>query len=48
MDWRDAVTRAKRRNLITNNVRFLVREEHRRPNLASQSLATALKAQPRH
>jgi len=42
----DAITCAKRRNLITNNVRFLVREEHRRPNLASQSLAAALKILP--
>ena len=42
----DAITCAKRRNLITNNVRFLVREEHRRPNLASQSLAAALKVLP--
>jgi Druantia protein DruA/DDE_Tnp_1-associated len=42
----DAITCAKRRNLITNNVRFLVRQEHRRPNLASQSLATALKVLP--
>src|SRR4029077_7926529 len=39
----DAITCAKRRNLITNNARFLVREEHRRPNLASQSLAAASK-----
>src|SRR5271165_6184638 len=42
----DAITCARRRNLITNNVRFLVREEHRRPNLASQSLAAALKVLP--
>ncbi len=42
----DAITCAQRRNLITNNVRFLVREEHRRPNLASQSLAAALKVLP--
>ena len=42
----DAITCAKRRNLITNNVRFLVREEHRRPNLASQSLAAALEVLP--
>ena len=42
----DAITCAKRRNLITNNVRFLVREEHRRPNLASQSLAAALRVLP--
>ena len=42
----DAITCTKRRNLITNNVRFLIREEHRRPNLASQSLAAALKVLP--
>src|SRR6266446_4780029 len=42
----DAITCARRRNLITNNVRFLVRQEHRRPNLASQSLAAALKVLP--
>jgi hypothetical protein len=46
MDGWDAITCAKRRNLITNNVRFLVREEHRRRNLASQSLAAALKVLP--
>src|SRR6188768_678073 len=34
----DALTCSQRRNLIVNNVRFLVREEHRRPNLPSQAL----------
>ena len=42
----DALTCASRRNLIVNNVRFLVREAARRPNLASQSLAKALKVLP--
>jgi hypothetical protein len=39
----DALTCAKRRNLIVNNVRFLVLEKTRRPNLASKCLGTALK-----
>ena len=38
----DALTCSQRRNLIVNNVRFLVREEHRRPNLPSQALAGAV------
>ena len=42
----DALTCASRRNLIVNNVRFLVREAARRPNLASQALAKALKVLP--
>lgn len=42
----DALTCAKRRNLIVNNVRFLVREAARRPNLASKSLAHAIKELP--
>lgn len=44
----DRLTCASRRNLIVNNVRFLVREAARRPNLASQVLALALKALPAH
>ena len=40
----DAQTCARRRNLIINNVRFLVRAAARRPNLASKALAEALKA----
>lgn len=39
----DALTCSHRRNLIVNNVRFLVREEHRRPNLPGQALAQALR-----
>lgn len=42
----DPVTCAQRRNLIVNNVRFLVREPGRRPNLASQALALATSALP--
>ena len=42
----DALTWACRRNLVVNNVRFLVREEVRRPHLASQALAKALKVLP--
>jgi Domain of unknown function (DUF4338)/DDE_Tnp_1-associated len=40
----DAQACARRRNLIINNVRFLVRAAARRPNLASKALAEALKA----
>lgn len=40
----DAQTCARRRNLLINNVRFLVRGAARRPNLASKALAAALKA----
>ena len=39
----DAQVCARRRNLIINNVRFLVRAAARRPNLASKALAEALK-----
>lgn len=42
----DALTCSQRRNLIVNNVRFLVREEHRRPNLPSQALAQAVGVLP--
>ncbi len=42
----DPLTCASRRNLIVNNVRFLVRESARRPNLASQVMARALKVLP--
>lgn len=40
----DAQACAQRRNLIINNVRFLVRAAARRPNLASKALAEAIKA----
>jgi len=40
----DALACARRRNLIINNVRFLVRAAARRPNLASKALAEALRA----
>jgi len=40
----DALDCARRRNLIINNVRFLVRAGARRPNLASKALAEAIKA----
>jgi hypothetical protein len=39
---------AKRRNLIVNNVRFLVMEKSRRPNLASKALAHSVKALAAH
>jgi hypothetical protein len=42
----DTVTRAKRLKLIVNNTRFLVLDETREPNLASQSLGAALRALP--
>src|SRR5712692_6459157 len=42
----DPVTCASRRNLIVNNVRFLVREQGPSPNLASQVLGQALKVLP--
>jgi hypothetical protein len=42
----DALTCSQRRKLIVNNVRFLVREEHRRPNLPSQALRQALGVLP--
>lgn len=35
---------ARRRNLVINNVRFLVLEAQRRPNLASKALAHSVKA----
>ena len=40
------MTRAKRPKLIVNNTRFLVLDETREPNLASQSLGAALRALP--
>ena len=43
-----ALTCAKRRNLVVNNVRFLVREAARRPNLASKALAHSLKVLAAH
>lgn len=42
----DTVTRARRLKLIVNNTRFLVLDESREPNLASQSLGAALRALP--
>jgi hypothetical protein len=42
----DAVTAAERIKLIVHNARFLVPEAARRPNLASQVLAAALRALP--
>lgn len=42
------LTCAKRRNLIVNNVRFLVLEASRRPNLASKALAHSIKALAAH
>jgi Domain of unknown function (DUF4338)/DDE_Tnp_1-associated len=39
---------AKRRNLIVNNVRFLVLNASRRPNLASRALAHSVKALAAH
>lgn len=39
---------AKRRNLVVNNVRFLVLEAARRPNLASKALAHSVKALAAH
>lgn len=44
----DKLTCARRRNLIVNNVRFLVREASRRPNLASKALAHSVRALPAH
>jgi hypothetical protein len=44
----DALTCARRRNLVVNNVRFLVREAARRPNLASKALAHSVKALAAH
>ena len=43
-----ALTCARRRNLVVNNVRFLVLESARRPNLASKSPAHAVRALPAH
>ena len=43
-----ALTCAKRRNLVVNNVRFPVLESARRPNPASKSLAHAVRALPGH
>jgi hypothetical protein len=42
IDW-DPLTRARRLKLIVGNWRFLVFEESRRPNLASQCLGAALR-----
>ena len=42
------LTCARRRNLVVNNVRFLVREAARRPNLASKALAHSIRALPAH
>jgi len=42
----DAVTCAQRRNLIVNNVRFLIRDAARRPDLASQALGAAIRELP--
>ena len=42
----DAVTEAERIKLIVHNARFLVPEAARRPNLASQALAAALRSLP--
>jgi len=39
---------ARRRNLIVNNVRFVIPERTRRPNLASKALAHAVRALPGH
>ena len=45
IDW-DPLTRACRLKLVVSNWRYLVFEETRRPNLASQCLAAALRALP--
>lgn len=47
-DWIgwDPLTRSCRLKLVVSNWRFLVLEETRRPNLASQSMAAALRALP--
>lgn len=45
IDW-DAATRAERLKLIVHNARFLVPQSARRPSLASQALATALRLLP--
>ncbi|NWG76067.1 MAG: ISAs1 family transposase, partial [Rubrivivax sp.] len=42
----DPLTRAQRLKLIVNNARFLVLDEARHPNLASQALAAAVAALP--
>jgi hypothetical protein len=44
----DALTCAKRRNLVVNNVRFLVRAAARRPNLARKALAHSVKTLGAH
>jgi hypothetical protein len=44
----NAQTCARRRNLIVNNVRFVIPEATRRPNLASKALAHAVRALPGH
>jgi hypothetical protein len=43
----DALTEAERIKLIVHNARFLVPEAARRPNLASQALAAAVRALPK-
>lgn len=47
IDW-DPVTRARRLKLVAQLRRFLVLEEHRRPNLASQCLGLALRELQKH
>ena len=42
----DQLTCAQRRNLIVNNVRFLIREQAHLPNLASQTLGLAVRLLP--
>jgi hypothetical protein len=44
----NGLTCARRRNLIVNNVRFLVREAARRPNLASKALAHSVRTLAAH
>ena len=44
----NGLTCARRRNLVVNNVRFLVRKEALRPNLASKALAHSVKALAAH
>ncbi len=47
INW-SPLQRAKRRNLVVNNVRFLVLDSARRPNLASKALAHSTRALPDH
>ena len=44
----NGLTCARRRNLVVNNVRFLVRGVAQRPNLASKALAHSVKALASH